>query len=971
MKDNIEKKSLSAVLCRYGLSRSLLWIVLACGIWGLFPWFITGGVRTLSEKFPTAYIFLRYLSATLGFWLVLVLLNMRCNKTSGIKNFIIFFRNYLWRLVFMAIVISLARWFEIKGYMNRDGWGDYKDFSIIYSILLITIWDCKSWLPSFLIWLSQYSLLNKLRLYRIGNALKDNSFTKPFFLPLPNATELFVWVAKCILIICSGFFLLYVLLGKLPPPGSFFFKITPSGIHAGPMSWALCSAFCTALFFDQMLWFRGEIDFRDMDTMTIATHVQLGVAIIICFPFVGWYGFEFLSDLSVPSAELSSILAILDSWAAPEYCKFFVGLVILGTVIAFILEYYGAAAHDQKKKKEGIKARSIKGREWLSVTTSIDPIVANIALIFMGVTVASGWWMGMPIACIFAVGLLSLVLLWSKKADEIRREVFSGELLSSRGLDIKAKNLTRLLLYGDCGKVVNILREKKSSKYFTIQEDTLPRSISENEKYIADFLGNCQRLLSQLSKYPQGMRPFCSMFFLQNGQEWFSSYNLEGKVAFDNHLKAILDGTGNRIFRLEEILTLLDKFKWTGVDVPFEKTRILDAIKCIIKEQQLYTIDKVEHDNIKEVDCELLLPLILYNEANPALQIGEAASPKALIIADGKTLTEYWSENALRNEEIENYLKVDFEDFFLKACKHGWNFSDIIYDIHQDQNTLFLQEDPYPEANWLFFHASFLRRIFESKSQSIPVWMHQKRVVFFYYDWMLPQSRLALGMSDKASLPELNLAKLNDTKVYPEEAIGKVLQMAEYRFQKAPELIIIDDDQWKREEHAENASVALIGTNGTIRTPQNLIEAESFIETTKGKGHFSPLVFLDFDFSKWYTEINGLSFIRPYYKDVDPWLFTLKGKIRGVRSAEEKSFPEDKQRSIDKITISKIIAWHTGVRLDHTPWSTNFLDPADLLSSWEELLVALNNEKRDGSSNAYCHGLFLNYAENRKTKLDG
>ena len=513
MTDNIEKKSLAAVLFRYGLSGPLVWIVLACGIWGLFPWFVTGGVETLSKKFPAAYILLRYLPATLGFWLVLILLNIRRHKTSGIKNFINFFRKHLWRLVFMAIVISLARLFEIKGYMNCDGWGDYKDFSIIYSILLITIWDCKSWLPSFLIWLSQNSLLNKLGLHWIGNVLKDNALTEPFFSPLPNATELFVWVAKCILIICSGFFLLYVLLGELPPPSSFFFKITPSGIHAGPMSWALFSAFCTALFFDQMLWFKDEEDPRGKDTITVATHVQLGVAIIICFLLVGWYGFKFLSSTSVISAELSSIHAILDSWTAPEIYKFVFGLVIAGTVMAFALEYYGAAAHDLKKAKEGIGVRSIKGREWLSVMACIDPLVANITLIFMGVTVASGWWMGIPIACIFAVGLLSLVLLWSKKADEIRREVFSGELLSSRGLNIKAKNLTRLLLYGDCGEVVNILREKESPKYFTIQENTSLRSNSENEKYIADFLGICRRLLSQLSEAPQGMRPFCSMFF--------------------------------------------------------------------------------------------------------------------------------------------------------------------------------------------------------------------------------------------------------------------------------------------------------------------------------------------------------------------------------------------------------------------------------------------------------------------------
>lgn len=66
MPSTIEKKSLIAVLCRYGLSGSLLWIVVACVIWGLFPWFITGEIETLCEKFPFAYILLRYLPATVG-----------------------------------------------------------------------------------------------------------------------------------------------------------------------------------------------------------------------------------------------------------------------------------------------------------------------------------------------------------------------------------------------------------------------------------------------------------------------------------------------------------------------------------------------------------------------------------------------------------------------------------------------------------------------------------------------------------------------------------------------------------------------------------------------------------------------------------------------------------------------------------------------------------------------------------------
>ena len=459
---------------------------------------------------------------------------------------------------------------------------------------------------------------------------------------------------------------------------------------------------------------------------------------------------------------------------------------------------------------------------------------------------------------------------------------------------------------------------------------------------------------------------------MRNGQEWFSTHNLEGKVTLEHHLNAVLDGTGNRIFRLEEILTLLDRLNWPGVDVHFEKTRILDAIKGVIKKQQLYTLDKV--DTIKEVDCDLLLPLILYNEANPEANPGPN-DKTALVVADGETLKEYWSENAEIGrydslEEIKEDLKIEFEDFFREARNLGWNFSDIIYDILQDQNTLFPQEDPDPKAHWLFLHTSFLRRIFDlNEIQSIPGWMHQKRVVFFYHDWMLPQSRRALGMSDKAPLPELNLAELININEHQE--IGKILQMAEYRFQKAPELIIIDDTPWKRAQYARDASVALIGTDGIISTPENLKEAKLFINATKGKRHSSPLIFLDFDFSEWNTPENGLSFIHPYYKDVDPWLFTMKGKIRGARSTVEKNFPILRCCSTDRKTISKVIAWHTGVRLDHTPWSTNFLDPADLLSRWEELLVALNNEKTDGSSNAYCHGLFLNYAENRKTKLDG
>lgn len=986
MTDGMEKKSLTTVLYKYGLSRSLIWVVLACTIWGLFPWFVTGGVRTLSEKLPTAFILLRYLLATIGFFVLLTILNWSRNKSLGTSNFLSFFRKHLGRLVFMAITISLARWFEIKGYMNRDGWGDYKDFSIIYSILLITIWDCKAWFPA---------ILNKLRLHKLSDTLRNSPLTEPFFSPLPTATEFFVWFAKCILIACSGLFLLYVLLGELPAPGDFFFKVLPfsnnpsaqanlsdsvvswfSRLKFGPLVWALSAAFCTALFFDQMLWIKGKDDSQGIDTLIFATHVQLGTAIIICLLLTLLYGFQFVSNGTEIYADISNSHKILTGWNFGDFFKFTFGLVIAGTVMAFALEFYGAAAHDQKKVADGIGVRSIKGREWLSVMACVDPLIANITIIFLREkteTAVSVLWMGFPFACIFAVGLLSLVLLWSKKSDEIRREVFSGELLDNQHLDIKAKNLTRLLLYGTDSRDVNILRTQDSSHYYTIQEKAFATSDSASEKLLAEFVKDCRRLLMQLSNAPQGMRPQCSMFFLYNGQEWFSSYNLEGKTTFDNHLSAILNGTGNRIFRVEEIFSLFSRFQWAGVDLPYYKYDILNAATQVLNNQRLSIPENGGHTmvTIREQDNDLLLPLLIYNDANPELK---ANGGKALIVADDETLRSYWGKPIGKEPDnspasIRENLDIDFEDFFTEARNLGWDFSEINYQILPDQHSQFPAKDPAPDANWLFLHTSFLRNIFDiNETKAMPAWTHQKKVVFFYHDWMLPQSRRALGMSDITPLPELNLVTLANKQPGHEEQIKKILKMAEYRYQRAPQLLIVDDTPWKRVQFAKDASVAMIGTNGKIFTPGTLDQAKMLLADLTKQGQHKPLVFLDFDFSEWNTSENGLSFIKDHYTETDPWLFTTKGKLGGSRNTLEKNFPLARCCSNDRKTISRIIAWHTGVREKHTPWSSKFIHQDEVLGRWEELLIGLNNEKTDGSRNAYCHGLFLSYAEKRATR---
>jgi len=920
---------LFTVLTSFGFSKYLFSILFACAIWGLFPLFYTTPITNFADESPALFLFFRYIPAIILF--LLMLLFMLTRGFTTINNISSFFKKYWSNMLLMGCLLFIGRMFEIKAYIDES----YINFAIIYCVFLAIVFDCKGWFVS---WIMKKVKIKEKK----HNSYLMESLKYSFLVPLQNINDFIFWAVQTTLVFISGFFLLYFQDGELPKFGSLFFERG----EFGPMFWCLLSALCLNLFFDQMAWLREEEQPEtNKENIGFAVKSQLGTA--ICFLFFASAFSIYSILLDGPQCTNSKISFILNNWEASSYLYFIFGISIAGTFLAYLAEGFGAAAHDNSKTY--LDNWKISGREWLSIMANFDPLIASFVILLLGnyAKSATGWII-IPLFSIITVGLLTFSKLWSKKSSEIRRETFTKEFENSNiNLSEKAKNLTYLLHYeADFEEIeANIMRNKQDvDKILSISSREQYVTLNNLPKVLTSFLKDGERFYSQLSELPRSSKPECVMFFIKNGKKWFDRYNLECNAVFEVHKKNLIRNFGNSILRIEEMIAFMNSEdnQFIDVDKTYEKYKIDKAIKeYLIQEGQI-------RDDREGKD---ILPLIIYNnkenEKDTAIA-GYDSNIQWTVIGDYNTLLQcYECDEKTEKDKITKRLVKNLN-------KKGINESDLehLFIIQKDVKEMNdINSDD--TTDWILLHDAVLNEL-DKRPEIIPDWLIHKKIILFCYEWFLPQSYRNIGVPINTRFPYFSLRNSSA------ENVREAIIMADKRYYIAPCLYIIDDMEQIREHYLNYVKQGLLGTNGKIIIPENYDEVESYLNNLDNMKKV-PLIFLDNNLSKWKDGLFGTDLIKPYFKKADSYLVTQLGGL----------YPNSRKCSNDKYHMMAKIAEHCGVRGrygEYTIWSVQFNSIQKLLEDWDKFIISISKNKKDGTSNKYCHDLFLSHANKKKEK---
>lgn len=337
-------------------SHSLWAIFAATVIWGMFPLFFH--YMGSFEEYPSVYLLFRYAITAGLFILMLAVFSVHYRKTGAVGRFILAH----WRpLLYGGLILFLARLFESLAFAER-----ITNFATIFAVALVPLMEPVAvWLlyrRGYARWLFRMVFGSDQVQEMCGITSKSENYWMEYGL---NAT----------IILITALFFIYGMQGN--------FDILVSDVPWYAYLWVIPSSLSLQLYFHSLDYGFPEgpakaalIENRSESRAIQKVHdfsptlVKQCLFAIIVVTICGiWQGF---SNHSVSEA-FDGIDSPIVFWLS-----FVGGIVVLGSIVAYILDNAGFDHYEEEKEPLPFK---IRGVEWLGISTLMDPMIANILIL--------------------------------------------------------------------------------------------------------------------------------------------------------------------------------------------------------------------------------------------------------------------------------------------------------------------------------------------------------------------------------------------------------------------------------------------------------------------------------------------------------------------------------------------------------------------------------------------------------------
>jgi hypothetical protein len=536
------KKSASffQILYAIALSRSLLWMVLACVIWGFFP-IIYGSFNKVPTNYPNIFLIVRYGVALSGFMVVSFL--WKSPKTRAKQRGVL----WHWPWVAMGLFLFAGRRLEMAAY------GDdvQTEFAIIFSVYFVLVCDCKRWAVPLVLdwsaWLLAKATGGWIDLDSGGDLFKRRFHM--FFSDMPEPDEVLSWIIQTILVVSSGLVLLYIKYIQMETTKPTF------AVFWRPVVLCLLAALMLRCFFDLMghLGQREEDDDADLGWAFVVRN-QLRVAFVVTICSIAWWGLFPRPEETWPKWWQEVFV-----WDWYVWLLFLVIVCLLGTVGAYLFENLGLQGHDASLAKN--MEWRVKGSDWLLVTANLDPLIGAllIGLLTLGRKEAEGQ---VPLLLVSAgliggVAMLEILKLWLRKRHEMR--IYALDAALDKTVE-DSKETARILTY-----LMLFASSKGNAEVVTGRDG--PFRV-EAQSVVSGDLGRVGRVKETLTRVVEsanagndGVKDW-AVFVVMNGRQWFArtSRDYETREVLQSHKKMLLEGQpGLRIEELDQLLEQMEK----------------------------------------------------------------------------------------------------------------------------------------------------------------------------------------------------------------------------------------------------------------------------------------------------------------------------------------------------------------------------------------------------------------------------
>jgi hypothetical protein len=436
------------LFAKIGVNRYLWMVLIASFIWAMQAVFLDGAAKAYITASLPLFIFLRYSFAFPMLVMTLLLLWLTQRRQAKRRGDPASppapmptprdLRKLLPGALLMGGFMFSSRMLEALSY------GPEKRtvlFGSVFSIFLVLLWDFKKWV-----------------IYRLTRAHRHNRFVAyihaNFAKRCESVEELLTWLVMSIIITFTALLYMYGAEGALPSLKS---------IHQGDsgilraLGFALLSSMMLSFFYDLLIPFH-QISHQISQGVSVtwrARALEVGLTqLFVCLSIIVWSGGALLAN-----SPLKAVRGFLRVPLGPiEALKLGLGYVLGVTVIGYFVEHICLALYDDRQAKTYGEFR-IRGRDWASLTATLDPFLAILLVPLYWQIVNPGhgdqykeiWW-----AYFSAVGVLTLTLLlflrlWNGKKEELRLSAFRAtiEALTERrgnGCSVYLEDLTPLVL---------------------------------------------------------------------------------------------------------------------------------------------------------------------------------------------------------------------------------------------------------------------------------------------------------------------------------------------------------------------------------------------------------------------------------------------------------------------------------------------------------------------------------------------
>ncbi len=549
------------------LSKYLLFVLSATLIWGLFPlpfYFMEG----IESNFPAAYLLLRYLTASVFF---LVILFALFSKTLGsVRPFI----KAHWKvLLYGGTTLFLARMFEVWAFKAGQ-----RTFALIFCVALVPLTE-----PVAVYLFYRRRVFSPLFRFIFGpdEAAKMRSVI--------NEKENY-WVGYLLtfaLIFSSAMFFIYGRDGQiiLSSAGGSRGIYVYLEILASALALQLCFHTYDFGFTGQEAHFPSDPGDSHDKCAVFLTRVkpvvlkQTAFAVVAAFWCVIW---NFSAETTLWNA-IRSVEHPARFWTA-----LILGIVIFGTIIAYIFENFGLDNYDMEKNRLPFR---IRGVEWGGILTFTDPLAANALTacfpFLISKPAAHPHFFFLSLGMILLLILLKILMLHHSKFQAFRIFCFS-HLRSRRtsGERIEPDHFSSVAL------IRNLKRIREKEFEFEIIEACKVRKGDVPENKLHEHL---QHQLWLFNSNHLEMRQEIAVWVMKHGKLICHSRQLFERLLFHEFMRYFCTENSIREGRIQ--LFFPDKLK-------FDEDRLIQLVKTCTPaplgedDQIFYFLDIPEYEDI-------------------------------------------------------------------------------------------------------------------------------------------------------------------------------------------------------------------------------------------------------------------------------------------------------------------------------------------------------------------------------------